>query len=151
MAAEIKKHQGTISSALNAKSFEKIDIALKGADGVDIDVKMLHNAKEMHKRLGQELKINQFLSAKHHHESYKDIKNDVSRINNMLTEAEDQNIEIDKELIAKVNHFSSRMISERNLRKNRDLLADTISKCEHDQVDKLQNLIEVASKCKVEP
>lgn len=113
-------------------------------------MKLLHQATEMHKKLGQELKITEFLKTRHHHDNYKDIRNDISKINNMLSEADEQNIDIDKDLVAKVNQYCSRMISERNLRKNRDLLADTISKCDQTQVEKLQDLIDIANKNQVE-
>lgn len=135
---------------MNSVNFDQIDKALSNAKGLDIDVKLLHQATEMHKKLGQELKITEFLKTRHHHDNYKDIRNDISKINNMLTEAEDQSIDIDKDLVAKVNQYCSRLISERNLRKNRDLLADTISKCDHSQVDKLQDLIDIANKNQVE-
>lgn len=68
----------------------------------------------------------------------------------MLKEAEDHNIEIEKELVNRVNQCCSRFISERNLRKQRDLFADSIAKCEKEQVDKLQTLIDEADKNQVE-
>lgn len=124
---------------------------MNNSKGLDIDCKLLHEADVLHKKLGQELKINDFLTKKHHHDNYKDIKNDVQRINNMLQYAEENNIEIDKEIIAKVNNYCSRLISERNLRKQRDLYEDSITTCDKEQVGKLENLIDVANKYEVEP
>jgi hypothetical protein len=90
----------------------------------------LHEAEVLHKKLGQELKIQDFLTKKYHHDNYKDIKNDVQRISNMLSDAEENSIDIDKDLIAKVNNYCSRLISERNLRKQRDLYEDSITVCD---------------------
>ena len=104
----------------------------------------------MHSKLGQELKINEFLTAKDHHDDYKDIRNDVHRINMLVQEAEEQNIELDADLVAKVNAFTSRLISERNLRKQRELYLEGISTSDNAQVEKLQNLITDAEKKKVE-
>ena len=97
---------------------------------IDMSAKIKRNADVMHKKLGQELKINQFLQEKDHHDNYKDIRNDVHRINMLITEAEEQNIDLDTDLVAKVNGFTSRLISERNLRKQRDLYLEGISTCD---------------------
>jgi hypothetical protein len=44
-----------------------------------------------------------------------------------------------------VNDFTSKIISERNLRKQRDLYLEDISNCNQEKVEKLQNLIEIAN------
>lgn len=68
----------------------------------------------------------------------------------MLEEATTEHIELDPLLITKVNDFTSTIISERNLRKQRDLFLESISSCDQDKVDKLQNLIDIANKNSVE-
>lgn len=73
------------------------------------------------------MKIQNFLAAKTHHDNYKDIRKDVKKINDMVAEAQDLNIDLDQHLIQRVNDFSSRLISERNLRKQRDLYIEGIS------------------------
>lgn len=52
--------------------------------------------------------------------------------------------------MAEVNNFTSRLISERNLRKQRDLFIESISTCDQEKVDKLQGLIDDAQKNQVE-
>ena len=42
------------------------------------------------------------------------------------------------------------MISERNLRKQRDLFSEIINTCNQEKVDKLQNLIQIANQNQVE-
>ena len=135
---------------MESENYEALDKAIGECESVDISVKIKRNADVMHKKLGQELKINQFLMEKDHHENYKDIRNDMHRINMLITEAEEQSIDLDTDLVAKVNGFTSRLISERNLRKQRDLYLEGISECNPGQVEKLQNLINDAEKKKVE-
>mmetsp|Transcript_42036 Transcript_42036/g.64407 ORF Transcript_42036/g.64407 Transcript_42036/m.64407 type:complete len:208 (-) Transcript_42036:41-664(-) len=63
-----------------------------------------------------------------------------------------QNLEIDLEqsLVEEVNAFTSRLISERNLRKQRDLYIESIQTCDKEKVQKLQNLIDIANDNNVE-
>ena len=49
-----------------------------------------------------------------------------------------------------VNAFTSKLISERNLRKQRDLYIESISTCDKEKVDKLQGLIDNANDNNVE-
>lgn len=63
----------------------------------------------------------------------------------MVEEAQNENIILDSDLIQRVNDFCSKIISERNLRKQRDLYLDSISVCDSEKVDKLQNLIDIAN------
>ena len=64
----------------------------------------------------------------------------------MLEDAQANDIELDSVLVNKVNDFTSTIISERNLRKQRDLYLESISSCDQDQVNKLQGLIDIANK-----
>ena len=52
--------------------------------------------------------------------------------------------------IEEVNKFTSRLISERNLRKQRDLYIESIQTCDKDKVQKLQGLIDIANENQVE-
>lgn len=49
-----------------------------------------------------------------------------------------------------MNAFTARLISERNLRKQRDLFDDSISTCDKEKVSKLQGLIDTAANNEVE-
>ena len=62
----------------------------------------------------------------------------------MVEEAQKLDIELDQKMMEQVNDFSSRLISERNLRKQRDLYIEGISTSDANQVNKLQNLIDIA-------
>lgn len=52
--------------------------------------------------------------------------------------------------MADVNQFTSKLISERNLRKQRDLFLESIQTCDQAKVDKLQGLIDTANEFNVE-
>ena len=104
----------------------------------------------MHIKLQNELKIKNFLEEKHHHDNYKDIRKDVQKINDMIQAAQDLGIELDSNLIKDVNAFTSRLISERNLRKQRDLFSDSILTSDHKKVAILQGLIDNATENQVE-
>ena len=53
------------------------DKELQNCHGVDIDAKLLNEAKILHVKLEHELKIETFLNNHHHHDNYKDIRKDV--------------------------------------------------------------------------
>jgi len=59
-------------------------------------------------------------------------------------------VDLDPELLEQVKAFTSKIISERNLRKQRDLFLESISSCDKDKVDKLQSLIDIARQNEVE-
>ena len=61
----------------------------------------------------------------------------MQRINDMVQTAQDLEIDLDSNLISEVNQFTSRLISERNLRKQRDLYLESIKSCDKEKVDKL--------------
>ena len=68
----------------------------------------------------------------------------------MVADAETNNIDIEQAIVQKVNDFTSKIISERNLRKQRDLFLDSISTCDQEKVNRLQGLIDTANKFQVE-
>lgn len=77
------------------------------------------------------------MGEKHHHDDYKDIRKDVKLINDMVEKARELEIDLDQNMIEEVNNFTSRLISERNLRKQRDLYIEGISSSDAGMVDKL--------------
>lgn len=68
----------------------------------------------------------------------------------MVQKAQELEIDLDSDLVSQVNGFTSRLISERNLRKQRDLYLESISVCDQEKVDKLQGLIQNANQNMVE-
>lgn len=68
----------------------------------------------------------------------------------MVEKAQSLDIELDSGLIKEVNGFSSRLVSERNLRKQNVLFLEYITTSDHEKVNKLQGLIDKATECQVE-
>lgn len=66
------------------------------------------------------------MKEKEHHDNYKDIRKDVQRITEMVEQAQNLEIDLEPTLIEGVNAFTHRLISERNLRKQRDLYLESI-------------------------
>ena len=147
---KILGHENNLNSAINAYDYTIMDGALKECHGIDIAVKLRKNAEVLHLKLEHELKIKTFLNDRTHHDNYKDIRKDAERINDMVKNAQDLDIDLDSELVKDVNAFTARLISERNLRKQRDLFDDSISTCDHEKVSKLQGLIDNAKDNEVE-
>jgi len=135
---------------MEKQEFSVLDSALSKCDEIDIGVKLRRAADVAHASQKQELKIKTFLTAKHHHNNYKDIRNDVKAVNDMIEEAERKDIALDSNLVSEVNAFTSRLVSERNLRKQRELNIESISSCDQKMVDKLQGLIDDATTKAVE-
>lgn len=100
-------------------------------------MKLKKKAEDLHLKLMHELKIGNFLKEKHHHDSYKDIRKDIKRITEMVKTAEELDIALDTALSDEVNGYTLRLLSERNLRKQRDLYEDSITTCDKDKVNKL--------------
>lgn len=55
----------------------------------------------------------------------------------MVQIAQNLKIDLDSSLIKEVNDFTSKLISERNLRKQRDLYIESIQTCDPAKVNKL--------------
>ena len=68
----------------------------------------------------------------------------------MVETATNLEIDLDSNLVKEVNNYTSRLVSERNLRKQRDLYLEYISNSDHDKVNKLRGLIDVAKENVVE-
>ena len=83
-----------LQAACDAGEFTALHTNLS-ACSVDIRVELRHKAEVLHQRLEHQLKITEFLTSRHHHENYKDIRKDVKKINDMVAAAQEQGIELD--------------------------------------------------------
>lgn len=135
-----------LQKSIDSYEFPLIHEQLNHCSGVDICAKVRRAAEVLHQKLEHELLIDNFLKSHQFHENYKDIRKDVQKVNQMLEDAQSEEIELDSLLVNKVNEYTSTIISERNLRKQRDLFLEAISTCDQEKVEKLQNLIDVANK-----
>lgn len=115
--ASIRDQEQNLNDAIDAYDFHILDKALADCHGMDIECKLRKKAEILHLKLEHELQIKNFLAEKHHHDNYKDIRKDCQRINDMVEKAQGLDIDLDSALIKEVNGFTSRLVSERNLRK----------------------------------
>lgn len=134
---KIEQREAALRESIDSYEFTDIDKQLALCTGIDIDAKLRQQAETMHKKLEHELSIDNFLKTHQFHENYKDIRKDVQKINDLLDHAQTHSIDIDQALVTKVNEFTSTIISERNLRKQKDLFMEQISTCDQEKVDKL--------------
>lgn len=150
VSKKIKGHEEELRVSIETNEFFTLDKSLNNCSGVDIDVKIRKEAETLHLKLDHELRIRTFLTERSHHDSFKDIRKDVQKINDMVQAAQDLEIDLDPSLIGQVNQFTSRLISERNLRKRQGLYLDTIQSAGKDNVKELSDLISDAKKNAVE-
>jgi len=61
--------------------------SLAACSNSDIRVELRHKGEVLHRKLEHQLKIQNFLDSKNHHDNYKDIRKDVKKINDMVAEA----------------------------------------------------------------
>jgi hypothetical protein len=147
---KINAKEDDLSAAIDSYDYYNLDKSLAACAGYDIAVKLRKKAEVLHLKLQHELKISTFMKEKDHHDNYKDIRKDVQRITEMVEQAQNLEIDLEPTLIEGVNAFTFRLISERNLRKQRDLYLESIQSCDNDKVSKLQSLINTADENKVE-
>ena len=69
----------------------------------------------------------------------------------VVEEAQGLDVDLDADLLMMVNEYCSRIITERNLRKQRDLFLDSITSWDDSKVSRLQNLTDIAVQNQVEP
>ena len=113
----IGEYEAELRAAMETDEFSALDKATNNCRGIDLDVRLRKDAEVQHIRLMHELKIRNFLQEKDHHDNYKTIRKDVEKINQMIGDAEELNIDLDNKLVVQVNAYVARMTQERSLRK----------------------------------
>jgi len=88
-----------LTDAISAYDFSVMNEALTECQGIDIAMKLRKSAEVLNMKLEHELKIKTFLGEKTHHDNYKDIRKDAERINDMVKDAQDLEIDLDPELV----------------------------------------------------
>ena len=96
---KILGHEKNLTDAISAYDFSVMNEALTECQGIDIAMKLRKSAEVLNMKLEHELKIKTFLGEKTHHDNYKDIRKDAERINDMVKDAQDFEIDLDQELV----------------------------------------------------
>ena len=140
----IENWERELAKAMSTCEFEVLDGVLKEIlkNKIDIEVKLLAKAKDLHLKLDLELDIRTYISSLAYVDNFKTIKKSVKIFNDKVENAKERGVDLDPKLFAEVNKTSSRLISERNLRFQMDLTQ--VSKSSKDDVAYLQELIQKA-------
>lgn len=85
-------------------------------NNVDINVKLKHQGEVLHLKLEKELDIRNFIRSVEHVDDYKTILKSVKILEEKVSKAQNQDVDLDPELMKEVNKTTFRLTSERNLR-----------------------------------
>eukprot|EP00347_Sterkiella_histriomuscorum_P015886 403355312 len=141
---KIKKSEEDLSHALKSMEYQTVDKVYSYIlnNNIDIDVKLKHSAQVLHLKLEKELDIRIFIKSVDYVDDYKTILKSVKILNDKVEAARNLGVELDLGMIGDMNKCTSRLISERNLRFHMEMTK--VPESDHDQVEKLKSLIEIA-------
>lgn len=109
---------------------------------LDLDVKLVRAAEILELKLQKEKDINEFIDSLKVVANYKTIKKSVSILEEKVQKAKDLDVDIDPQILSKVNATVARLIAERNLQFQMEKV--DISKSNHDDTKTLEDLIHKA-------
>lgn len=124
--------------------FETLDSVFNdpAIDKKDFDVKLVRNAQVLHLKLKREKDINEFIESLKFVPNYKTIKKSVNILEDKIAKAKADNVELDPDVLSKVNATTARLIAERNLQFQMEKVS--VSASTHDDVKVLEDLIQRA-------
>lgn len=130
--------------AMETMDYETVDKVLTElrAKNQELDVKLQKKAEVLHLRLQKEKDINEFIDSLAHVPNYKTIKKSVSILKEKVQKAKDLDVQIDLEIIKKVDGTIARLIAERNLLFQMEKVK--VFDCGHDDIRILEDLINKA-------
>jgi hypothetical protein len=126
------------NETMDFETVHKVLSELK-TDNLDLDVKLMKAAEILHLKLELEKGVNEYIESLLHVANYKTIKKSVSTLEDKIQHAKDLNVDIDQEILNKVNLNIARLIAERNLQFQMEKVK--VSDSSHDDVKVLEDLI----------
>lgn len=102
------------NETMNYETVDKVVSELKTCN-LDLDVKLMSAAEVLHLKLEREKDIKECIASLEHVSNYKTIKKSVSLLEEKVQSAKELNIDIDQDILNKVNANIARLIAERNL------------------------------------
>lgn len=113
-----------LQEAIDSNSLPKLTSLIEkiSNENINVDVKILHRANREVIRLKTELEINNFIGTLQYVESYKTIQKSVYLLKEMQDEAAKQGIKLDQKLLDKIQKERERLMAERNLRYQVDIV-----------------------------
>jgi hypothetical protein len=136
-----KKSEKAMREANETMDFETVHkvISELKTENLDLDVKLMKAAEILHLKLELEKGVNEYIESLLHVTNYKTIKKSVSTLEDKIQHAKDLNVDIDQEILNKVNSNIARLIAERNLQFQMEKVK--VSDSSHDDVKVLEDLI----------
>jgi hypothetical protein len=126
------------NETMDFETVHKVISELK-TENLDLDVKLMKAAEILHLKLELEKGVNEYIESLLHVANYKTIKKSVSTLEDKIQHAKDLNVDIDQEILNKVNSNIARLIAERNLQFQMEKVK--VSDSSHDDVKVLEDLI----------
>ena len=109
---------------------------------------MLCESDTLDLKLEKELDINNFISSLGHVDNYKTIRKSANVLLQKVADAQSASVHLDEELMEKVNQCHARLLSERDLRNEFEVI--NVATADHKKIEELQKLIQDASDKSVE-
>lgn len=133
-----------MKEAMDTMHFETVDKVLSElrTKNLDLDVKLMKAAEVLHLKLDKQKEINEFIASLAHVPNYKTIKKSVSILEEKVKKAKELNVDIDQEILDKVNANIGRLIAERNLQFQMEKVR--VFDSGHEDVRTLEDLIHIA-------
>ena len=135
-----KKAEKNVRDAMETMHYDTVDKVLSelGAVKSDLDVKLMKEAEILHLKLQKEKEINELIDSLAYVPNYKTIKKSVFILEEKVTKAKELNVDVDPDIISKVNATTARLIAERNLQFQMEKVS--ISSSTHDDVKALEDI-----------
>ena len=139
-----KKGEKKLRESMESMHYETLDTAFNELqyDKKDFDVKLVKAAEVLHLKLQKEKGINEFIDSLKFVENYKTIKKSVHLLEDLVTEARKLDVDLDPDIVSRVNNESARLIAERNLQFQMEKV--NVSESTHEDVKVLEDLIQIA-------
>ena len=139
-----RKGEKKMRDAMDTMKFETVDEVLSELEkkNLDLDVKLMKAAEVLHLKLEREKEINEFIDSLAFVPNYKTIKKSVSILEEKVQRAKDLKVDIDPEILSRVNANIARLIAERNLQFQMEKVR--VFDATHDDVKVLEDLIHKA-------
>ena len=144
---EIIKAENDLQEAILSNNLETLSTQFAESKKYKIDLHLFKEATLNEDRLKREKEIREHLDSLKVVENHKTILKQVDELDKKLKSAEDNNVQLDKNLVQRAKDEKLRLLSEKELRQF--LSNVTIEMASQENLDNLTNLVDTADKYKV--
>lgn len=149
-ADKIRKYEEQLKKAIETHEYHTVNSVLTEIkeNKIDIDVMLLNESEILDLKLEKELDIKMFIKSLAHVNDYKTIRKSAKILLQKVADAQALNVHLDEELMEVVNQCHARLLSERDLRNEMEVV--NVPTADHQKIEELQRLIQDASDKNVE-